>query len=164
MGRPPCLGLTLRTVKDRSHRCLEKLLGNSIRNSIHIKYGNCWPSLYPSMRTSNKFPIQKTSCMGSPNYNEDFPYSQSNRKLSHQILGRKEVELKVTTDWEASSSAGKASRGKGKKSTSLTSTQIVNLFLCLLNRLGSSFLAKWQNEIFKSSFTFHRYEWYQAYH
>lgn len=134
---------------ERSHRCLEELLGNSIRNAIHMEYGNCWPPLYLSVRTSNKFPIQKSSCMGSPSYNEDFSYSQWNRKPSHQILGRKEVELNVTADWEASSSAGKASRGKGKKSPSLTSAQIVSLFLCLLNRLDSSFLAKWQNEIFQ---------------
>ena len=55
--------------------------------------------LYPSVRRSSKFLIQKSSWIGSPaNYNRGLSCSQSNRKLGHQILGREGVELKVTTD------------------------------------------------------------------
>ena len=56
----------------------------------------------------------------------------------------------MKADWEASRSPGKASRGKGKKNTSSTSTQIVNVFLCLLNRLFRLFckMTKWDFQIF----------------
>ena len=55
--------------------------------------------LYPSVKRHSKFLIQKSSWIGSPaNYNRDLFYSQSNRNLGHQILGREGVELNVTTD------------------------------------------------------------------
>lgn len=55
--------------------------------------------LYPLVRRSNKFLIQESSWVGSQvNYNKGLSYAQANWKLSHQILGREEMELNLVID------------------------------------------------------------------